>query len=128
MHSFYRSWFHNKISVLFYFINLLFQYFFPCVFSVGWFVVFNATFTNISFISWWSVLLLWETGVPGENHWPVASDWQIYHIMLYQVHLAWAGFELTTLLVIRTDSIGSCKSNYYTITTTTDPVFLVITG
>jgi hypothetical protein len=31
-------------------------------------VVFNATFNNISVISWWSVLLLEETGVVGENH------------------------------------------------------------
>ena len=35
---------------------------------------------------------------------------KLYHIMLYQVHLAWAGLELTTLVVIGTDSIGSCKS------------------
>ena len=27
------------------------------------------------------------------------------------------GFELTTLVVIATDCTGSCKSNYYTITT-----------
>jgi hypothetical protein len=33
-----------------------------------WFMVFNATFNNISVISWWSVLLVEETGVPGENH------------------------------------------------------------
>ena len=39
--------------------------------------------------------------------------------MLYQVHLTWAGFELTKLVVIGTDCIGSCKSNYNTITTTT---------
>jgi len=32
------------------------------------------------------------------------------------------GFELTTLVVIGTDCIGSCKSNYNTITTTTVPV------
>jgi hypothetical protein len=31
-------------------------------------MVFNATFNNISVISWWSVLLVEETGVPGENH------------------------------------------------------------
>jgi hypothetical protein len=33
-----------------------------------WFVVFNATFNNISVILWQSVLLEKETGVPGENH------------------------------------------------------------
>ena len=32
--------------------------------------------------------------------------------MLYRVHLAWAGFELTTLVVIGTDCLGSYKSNY----------------
>ena len=42
---------------------------------------------------------------------------------LYQVHLDWAGFELTTLLVMGTDWIGNCKSNYHTITTTTIPDF-----
>ena len=36
-------------------------------------MVFNATFNNISAISWWSVLLVEETGVPGENHRPAAS-------------------------------------------------------
>jgi len=38
-------------------------------------MVFNATFNNISGISWRSVLLVEETGVPGENHRP-ASVWQ----------------------------------------------------
>ena len=32
------------------------------------FMVFNATFNNISVILWRSVLLVEETGVPGENH------------------------------------------------------------
>ena len=36
-------------------------------------IVFNATFNNISVILWWSVLLVEETGVPGENHRSVAS-------------------------------------------------------
>jgi hypothetical protein len=31
-------------------------------------IVFNATFNNISVISWRSVLLVGETGVHGENH------------------------------------------------------------
>jgi hypothetical protein len=41
-----------------------------------WCMVFNANFNNISVISWQSVLLMEETGVPGENHRPVASHWQ----------------------------------------------------
>ena len=30
----------------------------------------------LSYISWRSVLLVEETGVPRENHWPTASHWQ----------------------------------------------------
>ena len=39
-------------------------------------MVFNATFNNISAILLQSVLLVEETGVPGENHWPAVSHWQ----------------------------------------------------
>ena len=49
---------------------------------------------------------------------------KLYHIMLYRAYLAWVGFELTTLLVIETDCIGSSKSNYHTITATTDPYYI----
>ena len=80
---------------------------------VGWFVVFNATFNKISVISWLSVLLVKETGRPGENHLPVASHWQTSTWCC----VAWVGFELTKLVVIGTDRIGSCKSKYHTITT-----------
>ena len=45
-------------------------------------MVFNATFNNISDISWRSVLLVEETGVTGENHRPVTS-----HMMSYLEHL-----------------------------------------
>jgi hypothetical protein len=45
--------------------------------EAGWgIMVFNATFNNISVISWQSVLLMEETRVPGENHWPVTIHWQ----------------------------------------------------
>jgi len=36
----------------------------------------NASFNNISVISWQSVLLVEETGVPGENHLRAASHRQ----------------------------------------------------
>jgi hypothetical protein len=39
-------------------------------------MVLNTTFNDISVISCQSVLLLEETGVPGENHRPVTSRWQ----------------------------------------------------
>jgi len=42
-------------------------------------MVFNATFNNISAISWRSVLLVEETGGPGENHRPD----MLYHILLH---------------------------------------------
>ena len=43
---------------------------------VGWFMVFNPTFNDISVISWQSVLLVEETRAPAENHRPVTSHWQ----------------------------------------------------
>ena len=42
---------------------------------------------------------------------------KLYHILLYTS--PWSRFELTTSVVIGTDCIGSCKSNYHTIMTTT---------
>ena len=47
-------------------------------------MVFNATFNNISVISWQSILLVEETEVPGENHWTAASyiTDKLDHIML----------------------------------------------
>jgi hypothetical protein len=44
----------------------------PLLLRFDWFMV----FINTSVISWRSVLLMEETGVPGENHLPVASHWQ----------------------------------------------------
>ena len=50
--------------------------------------MFNATFNNISAISWRSVLLVEETGVPGENHRPVASHLQtlLHNVVLGTPH------------------------------------------
>ena len=55
-----------------------------------------------------SALLVEETGIPLETHWPAASYWQA---LLYR--LAWSEFELTTVVVICTDYIGGYKSNYH---------------
>jgi hypothetical protein len=42
---------------------------------------------------------------------------QSYHIILSRVHIAWAGLELRTIVVICIDCIGRFKSNYHTTTT-----------
>jgi hypothetical protein len=93
------------------------------LFSVCLLMVFNATFNNISVtnsISLRSVLLVEETRGPRENHRPVASHRQT--LSQNAVHLS--------LIEIRThnisgDCIGSCKSNYHTITAMTAPLFSV---
>ena len=47
---------------------------------------------------------------------------KLYHIMLYAS--PWSRFELTALIVIGTDCIDSCQSNYHAITDTTAPWML----
>jgi hypothetical protein len=42
------------------------------------FLVSNATFNNISIISWRSALLVENSGVPGENYRPAVSQWQTW--------------------------------------------------
>jgi hypothetical protein len=74
-------------------------------------MVFNATFKNISIISWWSVLLVEETGVPGENHWLAASHWLT---LSHNVVSSTPRHE-------RGSNSQLCKSNYHTITKTTAP-------
>jgi hypothetical protein len=61
----------------------------------------------VSFISWGNRMNLSEV-----------TD-KLHHIMLYTS--PWSRFELTTSVVIGTGCIGSCKSNYYTITAMTAP-------
>ena len=72
-------------------------------------MVFNATFNNISVISWQSVLLVEATGIPRENHRPTAIHWQT---LSHNVVSSTARH-----VVICTDCTGSCKSNNHTITT-----------
>ena len=51
-------------------------------------MMFNATFNNISLISWQSVLLVEDTGVPGESYRPATS-----HIKLHLVYPAMSGIQ-----------------------------------
>jgi hypothetical protein len=69
------------------------------------FMMFNATFKNISVISWRSVLLVEET-----------TD--LSQVTDNLGHSPERGFEFTTSVVIGNDCKGSCKSNYHTITMT----------
>jgi hypothetical protein len=71
-----NTWHHVLVSIVY--------LFFVCL------MVFNTTFNNISVISWRSVLLVEETRGPGENHRPVASQWQtlshnVVHLALIEI-------------------------------------------
>ena len=100
--------------VLFIFKPLLFIFHSHISAPSRWFrfMVFNATFNNISVISWLPVLLMEETGVPRE----ITDLLSLANFITCCI--AWAWFELATLVAIGIDCISGCKSSYYTITTT----------
>jgi hypothetical protein len=50
-------------------------------------MVLNATFNNISAISWWLVLLVEENRVQDKTTDLSPDTDKLYHIMLYRVHL-----------------------------------------
>jgi hypothetical protein len=83
-------------------------------------MVFNATFNNISVISWRSVLLVDETGGARKNHIPIAGHRQtLSHNVVHLTLIAIRTHNISG--VLGNDCIGSCKFNYHTITATTVP-------
>ena len=76
-------------------------------------------FKNISVISWWLALLVPETGVPRENHRPAESHWQTLSHNIVSSTPCLSGIWTHNANGDRHDRIGSYKSNYHTITTTT---------
>jgi hypothetical protein len=84
-------------------------------------MVFNATFNNISAISWRSVLLVEETGVPGENHQAAVSHRQTLSHNVVSSTPRLSEIRTHSIVMICTGCIGSCESNYHMITTTTAP-------
>ena len=89
---------HLKLASLCFNLNIILYYSLKKIFLLLYFhidlfvclMVFNAIFNNISVISWRSVLLVEETGGPGENNQPVASHWQtlshnVVHLALIEI-------------------------------------------
>ena len=90
-------------------------------------MVFNATFHNISVISWRTVLLVEETGVHGENYWPATNHWQTlsHNVVSSTPRLSeiWThNVSGDSCIYIGTDCIGNYNSNYHTTNTMATPL------
>ena len=73
----------------------------------------NATFNNISTISWWPVLLVEETGICKDNHPSVTCYWQTlpHKVVSFTPCMSRATIELKI-------AVNFCQSNYHTIAAT----------
>ena len=88
-------------------------------------MVHNATFNNNSVYRGGQIYWCKKLEDPAKTTDLSQFTDKLYHIMLYTS--PWEEVEPTTSVVIGTDCIDNCKSNYHTITATTAPnVFIVI--
>ena len=76
-------------------------------------MLFNATFNNISVLSWHSVLLMRK--LKKTTDLPQVTDKLSHNVVSSTPHHDWHS-NAQLLVVIGTDCTGSCKSNYHTIT------------
>jgi hypothetical protein len=70
-------------------------------------MVLNVTFNNISVTSWRSILLVEETGGPGENHQPVTSQISVYSWIMLDIlfgHLFLGLYRLSLMGTFRQDT------------------------
>ena len=75
-------------------------------------MVFNATFNNISVISWWSVLLVEEIGVSGENHAPLLKLFFKAYLYLTNVQFLSSSNSLATISQCQSQCLFFVKYRY----------------